>query len=224
VHMDVSDVASQLFVRVSRRGIKNKEKYVETRQKSSGKVDVLDGRDARVVAAVQGVGGSEDGCAGIESGGDTSLADGDGLLLHDFVNGGSIAVIHLVKLIDTAHAVVGEHKSTTFEDHLVSDRVTHNSGGQTDTTATATGCVDTSGRYLGDVLQELRFGHTRVTHQADVDVTTDPHTVLDLFGDTTNQLQQKRLLNVDVTEDLRGNRARQIFVQLTGPFILLRVG
>lgn len=35
------------------------------------------------------------------------LGDGDGLLLHDLVDGRAVSVSHLIKLVDAAHAQIG---------------------------------------------------------------------------------------------------------------------
>ena len=46
------------------------------------------------------------------------LGDGDGLLLHDFVDGGTVDVLHLVELVDAADALIGEHQRPTLQHHL----------------------------------------------------------------------------------------------------------
>ena len=92
---------------------------------------------------------------------------------------------------------------------LVRDRIAQHSGRQTDTGRSATGCVDSSGRDLGDVLEQLRLGHTGVAHEADVQVATNLHTVADRLGDTADEEQQQRALDVLVTEDFRSDAGRQ---------------
>ncbi len=42
---------------------------------------------------------------GLEGGDDAGLGDGDGLLLHGLVDGRAVLVVHLVKLVDQAHAL-----------------------------------------------------------------------------------------------------------------------
>ena len=37
------------------------------------------------------------------------LSNGDSLLLHDFMDGSAVSIQHLVKLINTAHPLVGQH-------------------------------------------------------------------------------------------------------------------
>ena len=46
---------------------------------------------------------------------DASLGNGNGLLLHGFVNSNLILHIHLVELVNTANTVVSEHECTSFD-------------------------------------------------------------------------------------------------------------
>lgn len=73
------------------------------------------------------------------------------------------------------------------QNHLVRNRIAHNGGGETHTRRTTTGSVDSTRCDLGNVFEELRFGHTRVTHETDVDVATNLHAVANRFGDTSNE-------------------------------------
>ena len=50
-----------------------------------------------VVSAADGVGGSDDGTASLEGGDDAGFGNGDALLLHGFVDAGSVGVVHLEK-------------------------------------------------------------------------------------------------------------------------------
>lgn len=52
------------------------------------------------------------------------------------------------------------------------------------------GGVHATGGDMGDVLQQLRLGNSRVTHQADVDIPTDFDAIHTCEGYTTNQLQR----------------------------------
>ena len=42
------------------------------------------------------------------------FGNGDGLLFHDFVNGGSVGIGHFIELVDAANALIGQHKGSTF--------------------------------------------------------------------------------------------------------------
>lgn len=99
----------------------------------------------------------------------------------------AVAIVHLIEFIDTADTIIGQHQRTTLEDHLVGNRVTHDGGGETNARRPATGGVDSSRGDLADVLEQLRFGHTGIPHEADVDVTSDSHTVAHLLGGSTDE-------------------------------------
>ena len=62
----------------------------------------------KVVPAVGRVGGRQDGGAGVERRHDAGLGDGDGLLLHDLVDGGAVGLVHLVELVDAADSCWGQ--------------------------------------------------------------------------------------------------------------------
>jgi len=47
-----------------------------------------------------------------------SLGNTNGLLLHSLVNRGLIVLVHLVKLVDAADTVVGQHQSTGLDGEL----------------------------------------------------------------------------------------------------------
>ena len=175
--MHVADVVGEFFVGVARGGVEDEEEDVEAGEEGGGEVDVLDRGDPGVVAAVERVSSGEDGGAGVEGGGDAGFGDGDGLLFHDFVDGGAVAVVHFVKLVDTADAVVGEDEGAAFEDHFIGHGVAHDGGGEADAGGAAAGGVDTAGRDFGNVFEELGFGDAGVAHEEDVDVATDAHAV-----------------------------------------------
>lgn len=46
-----------------------------------------------------------------------SLRNWKRLLLHDLVQNAASAVVHLVELINAAHPVIGQHQSTSLENH-----------------------------------------------------------------------------------------------------------
>ena len=66
-------------------GVEDDEEQVEAREQAIGQPDVLHGGAVGVVLSVDGVGGGDDGAAGVERGVDPRLGDGDGLLLHDLI-------------------------------------------------------------------------------------------------------------------------------------------
>ena len=108
VHVNVGDVLGEFLVGVAGRLVEHEEEDVETGEEGGGKVDVLNGGESWVVTAVEGVGGCEDGCASVEGGGDACFGNGDGLLFHDFVDRGTVSIVHFVELVYTADAIVGK--------------------------------------------------------------------------------------------------------------------
>lgn len=52
----------------------------------------------------------------------------------------------------------------------------------------------------------LRFGDSWISHQADVDVSTDLHPIIHLARATTHHQEQQRLLHVLMSKDLGGDR------------------
>jgi len=83
----------------------------------------------------------------------------------------AVRLVHLVKLVNAAHTVVSEDKGTALEDHLAGDGVAHDRRRQTHARRTLARCVDAAGGDLGNVLEQLRLGHTGVAHEADIEVT-----------------------------------------------------
>ena len=81
----------------------NEPEEIESGQERSGELDVLFDGPLGIVSAVSGIGGGEDADAGVERGHETRFGDGDGLLLHHFVDRRSIVLHHLVKLVDAAN-------------------------------------------------------------------------------------------------------------------------
>ena len=104
-----------------------------------------------VIPAVEGIGGSEDRRPGIERGRDSCFGDGDGLLLHDFVDGRAIVFVHFVKLIDAAHSHIGQDKRTRLQTHILTHGIDLYCCGEAHIRAALPCCVDTSWSDVGDV-------------------------------------------------------------------------
>jgi len=71
-------------------GILHDAEDVESRENGFREFDVLLEGNGRVVSTSDRVGSGDDGASSLEGGDDSGFGDGDGLLLHGFVNGGSI--------------------------------------------------------------------------------------------------------------------------------------
>ena len=131
---------------------------------------VLLERHRRVVPPADRVRRRDNGASCLERGDDAGLGYRDGLLLHRFVYRGAVPIIHLVKLVDQAVALVGEHERATLERPLARDRVLAHARRQADRGGALAGREDGPVCGLLDVLEELRFGRARVSQQEHVDV------------------------------------------------------
>ena len=101
---------------------------------------------------------------------DPSFGDGEGLLLHDFMQDGAGGIAHLVKLVDTADAVIGQDQSSGLQNKLSSLRILGDVSSQTDGRGALTRRVLRPWHKIKDVLEQLGFGCTGVTAQQDVDL------------------------------------------------------
>lgn len=90
------------------------KKEIETGQEGIGESDVSVGVFVGVVLAVDGIRGCYHAASRIQRCVDACFGDGDGLLFHDFVDGYSINVAHLVKLVDADDASVSQDHGTGF--------------------------------------------------------------------------------------------------------------
>lgn len=68
--------------------------------------------------AVDRVGSSQHGAAGIEASVDAGLGDGDAALLHHLVNGGAVHIRHFVELVDAHHAPVTQNHGSRLQPAL----------------------------------------------------------------------------------------------------------
>jgi hypothetical protein len=110
------------------------------------------------------------------------------------------------------------------EDKLVSDGVPHHSSRQSNTGTSSTGRVHSSRSDLGDVLEELRLGDSWVSHEADVEVSPDPHPVSHPLRDSSDEEQQQCLLDVLVSKDLGCDTRGELGVECRVRLELCNVG
>lgn len=75
-----------------------------------GQLDVLDDGFVLVPLRLDRVGSGQDGGARVERADDAGLGDGERLLLHDLVQHGPRALVHLVELVNAAHTIVAQHQ------------------------------------------------------------------------------------------------------------------
>ena len=89
------------------------EDHVETRQDRFRQLDVLAEGNRAVVAATNGIGSCNNGTARLKRSDNAGLGDGNGLLLHGFVDRGTVLVVHLVEFVNAADTAVTQDESTT---------------------------------------------------------------------------------------------------------------
>lgn len=213
VAVHVRNVLGQTQIVVPVGLVLDEPEQIETRQQSSGQLDILLHCATRIVAAEGGIGSSQDGDTRIQRGHDARLGNGNGLLLHHLVYGRTIRVSHLVELIDAADALIGQHQGAALERHFASEWILHDSCRQTHARgAAACGVLRAYGQAT-NVAQQLRFGHTGITHQADVDVAANLHAIW-TFVHAAHEQQQQRLLHIQMAVDLGCQAGGQALIEI----------
>ena len=129
--------------------------HVKTGEDRLGELHILLERNRRVVPTADWVRCSDDGTACLKRGDDAGLGYRYGLLLHSFVYRRPVCIIHLVKLVDQAVTLVGEHERTTLERPFARYRVLAHARRQADRGCALASREDGSMSSLLDVLEEL---------------------------------------------------------------------
>jgi hypothetical protein len=235
VLMNGDDVLSELEVDVGVALVEDDEEKIETGHDGRRHGDVGTKRHLLVVTTADGVGGGEDGRAGVESGLNTGLGDGDGLLLHRFVNRNLVGNVHLVELVDGADTVVGQHEGTGFDCELASLLVLDDGGGKTGGGGSLSGGVDGARKETanvsvqrrvseserrrrgGNVLEELRLRDGRVSDDADVEITTKVHSLGSLLVHAAHELEENTLFDDLVAVNRRRNTRDEARVDVVAP-------
>ena len=95
------------------------------------------------------------------------------LLFHGGVHDSPVLIANLVELVNRRKAPIRERQYSRLQgEPSVTERVPDGSCGQTGPRdATARSQLATRGQF-GHVVQDLRLGHSRITHQEDVYVTS----------------------------------------------------
>lgn len=112
------------------------------------------------------------------------------------MNGYLILSVHLVKLIDTADTMVGEHECTCFYAEVSGFRVFNNTSRKTCSTRCLSTGVNGARKELTNVLQKLRLSRRRVTDNANVYIATKFYALLGLLLDSTKELQKNSLFDI----------------------------
>mmetsp|Transcript_58862 Transcript_58862/g.81687 ORF Transcript_58862/g.81687 Transcript_58862/m.81687 type:complete len:641 (+) Transcript_58862:409-2331(+) len=168
---------------------------IEAAENGIAQVDILGKGPLRVVSALCRICHCHDGASRLKSGNDSSLGDRDRLLLHGFVKRSPILVVHLVELIDQAHAIICQDHGTTLQAPL-SCLITIHGRSQTHSTGSFACCVDRPREDLLNVLQELALAQSGVPDDESVDVTADAVLPCYLLLPATHDAQSDRCLDM----------------------------
>eukprot|EP00754_Rhynchopus_humris_P018584 Rhum_TRINITY_DN14606_c6_g1::Rhum_TRINITY_DN14606_c6_g1_i1::g.104133::m.104133 len=190
--------------------VEDDEQQVETREQRLRQPDVEGHRVSHRVEAVHGVRRRHHGAAPVEGRLDAGLGDGDAALLHCFVHGHTVAVAHLVELVDAQHAAVREHHGACRQCLVAGVRVRDDGAGEPDAAASLTRRGQRKGRKLHHEAEQLRLGRRRLAHEQQVDVASDV-VVVHVLLHAAEHLQQNGLLHLVVAEDGRRDGGREDF-------------
>mmetsp|Transcript_173598 Transcript_173598/g.422226 ORF Transcript_173598/g.422226 Transcript_173598/m.422226 type:complete len:241 (+) Transcript_173598:1061-1783(+) len=183
---------------------------IEARHDGRREVAVLVKRLRRLVVRVLGQDRRKDGRAGIQSCLNPCLGQRDGLLLHRLVDGDLILLVHELKLVDAADAVVGEHQCAGLDDLLlVQVCVLHHGGGEASRGGRLAGCKDRAREERRRPLQQGTLRRCRIAQDAHVDVPAELDPLVRLLGHPSDQHQQDALLDLQVALDGRSDAPRQ---------------
>ena len=102
----------------------------------------------------------------------------------------SVVLIHLVELVDTANPHICQHQSPSLQTYVFCTGVDLDSCSQTYIRTAFTGGVYPSWSQVGYVLEQLRFGHPRITQKHHINLTSNLHVVRS-NGSNSSRQQQK---------------------------------
>mmetsp|Transcript_9191 Transcript_9191/g.55820 ORF Transcript_9191/g.55820 Transcript_9191/m.55820 type:complete len:257 (+) Transcript_9191:1252-2022(+) len=136
------------------------------------------------------------------------------------MNGNLISDVHLIKLVDTAYAIVCQHQRSCFNAELTSLRLLGDGCSQTSSTAAFPRCVDSARQEAGHILKKLGLGTAGVTDNQHIDVPSQTATLWSVFVNSTHQHQEDGLLYFNVSIHCRGNAAEKLLIQ---PWVLFHL-
>lgn len=117
-HMHAHNMSCDTLVTTALVVIPNNEDHVKTGQNGGLEVNVFSWCFQIIISPEDRVCGGQHRCPRVEDRGNTSLGNGDSLLLHGFVNGNPVLVSHLVELINTDSTAVCKNHGTSFKVEL----------------------------------------------------------------------------------------------------------
>ena len=206
VAVHAQDVLGDLAVAEVVDVVGDDEQEIEPGEQGVGEGDVAVGVLVGVVLAVDGVCGGDDAAAGVEGGVDARFGNGDGLLLHDFVDGNAVDVAHLVEFVDTDDASVGEDHGTGFEAAFAGFFVAGDSCGETDARGASTGSCNGEWSGIEDEAEELGFGCRGITNHEDIDVSSKMGSVVEVLLHASKEHKQDCFFDMVMAVDTRRKR------------------
>lgn len=87
---------------------------IKTTQNWIGQTHVVCEIQGVVILALQGVGCGYNAASGSKLCNYTCFGDGNGLLLHSFVDGCSVMLVHFVELVDETKSTIGKYHCSSF--------------------------------------------------------------------------------------------------------------
>ena len=176
---------------------------VESGQNGCCKVDIVVKIECDVVRAFEWICCCNDTASRLETGVDACLGNTDCLLLHGLVNGGSILVIHFIKLINKTNSLISQDQCSSLKCPFLSDWISMHSSSQTDSTCSLSGSVDYSWEDLLNILEELRLGSSWVSQEQTVDVSSDLMFATNILGHSSKHSQCNGFLDELMPVDSR---------------------
>lgn len=172
------------------------------------------GRLFFVISTEHGIGSCEDCSPCVQRGNDARFGDRDRLLLHDFVDGSSVVLVHLVELVDATHAHVCQDQGSCLEREFPRSGVGDDGCSKPYAGTALSRGIDSPRGDIGDMLEELRLGNPWISKKSDINLAPDPKMIFGLYGNPTCHLQQQCLLNTLHSINLRCYAPGQIQIEL----------
>ena len=188
----------QQFIRHGVHIILDDAKHVEPTQNWLGKLNILRKWYRRIILPADGVSCGNDGTACLEGSDDTGLGDRNCLLLHRLVDRRPVPVVHLVELVDEAHAFIRQYECATLERPFTCHGVFTHARCKTDSRRTLPSSEHSSVGRLLHILQKLTLRRAWITEQKDVDITPDSVFSPNVLRHASKERESNRRLDVFV--------------------------
>jgi len=113
--------------------------------------------------------------------------------------------LHLVKLINATDTMICKHERTSFNAEVTGLWVLDHTCCQTGSTGRLSTGVDSSGQELADIFQKLGLCSSGIANYANIDITSELESFIRLLLDSSEELQQDALLDVQMTVNVGSN-------------------